>query len=125
VLTLHDIYATAGFNDLQIDKLFLAFADRTVKPWLEGSNKTYTWRSKKFTFPKPISMACAQLEAEAYPVTAKFYADGTLIHTETVTSRDPFRLSAAIGRDWEAQIEGNTEVFGFAMAQSMSELSGV
>jgi hypothetical protein len=125
VLTLHDIYATAGFNDLQIDKLFLAFSDRTVKPWLEGSNKSFTWKSKKFTFPKPMSMAAAQLEAEAYPVTAKFYVDGSLVHTETVAGRDPFRLTPANGRDWEVQIEGNTEVFGFAMAQSMSELSGV
>ena len=125
VLTLHDIYATAGFNDLQIDKLFLAFSDRSVKPWLTGSNKTYTWKSKKFTFPKPMSMACAQLDAEAYPVTAKFYVDGSLIHTETVASRTPFRLPDGSGRDWEVQLEGNTEVFGFAMAQSMMELSGV
>ena len=125
VLTLHDIYATAGFNDLQIDKLFLAFSDRSVKPWLEGSNKSFTWKSKKFTFPKPMSMACAQLDAEAYPVTAKFYVDGSLLHTETVASRTPFRLPDGSGRDWEVQLEGNTEVFGFAMAQSMTELSGV
>ena len=124
-LTLHDIYATAGFNDLQIDKLFLAFSDRTVKPWLEGSNKTYTWKSKKFTFPKVMSMACAQLDAEAYPVTVKFYIDTSLVHTQTVTSRTPFRLPPTAGKDWEIQIEGNTEVFGFAMAQGMSELSGV
>lgn len=125
VLTMHDIYATAGYNDLQIDKLFLAFADRSVKPWLEGDSKTFTWRSKKFTFPKPLSMACAQLEAEAYPVTAKFYVDGSLVYTHTVADRSPFRIEAYSGRDWEVQIEGNTEVFGFAMAQSMMELSGV
>lgn len=124
-LTLNDIYATAGFNDLQIDKLFLAFSDRTVKPWLEGSAKSYTWKSKKFTFPKVMSMACAQLDAEAYPVTAKFYADGSLVHTQTVANRLPFRLPAIMAKDWEVQIEGNTEVFGFAMAQSMAELSGV
>jgi len=72
-----------------------------------------------------MSMACAQLDAEAYPVTAKFYVDGSLIHTETVASRTPFRLPDGSGRDWEVQLEGNTEVFGFAMAQSMMELSGV
>lgn len=125
VITTTSTYATAGYNDLQVDKLFLAFANGAVKPWLEGSAMTFTWKSKKFTSPKPISMACAQLEAEAYPVTAKFYVDGSLVHTETVASRDPFRLTAAIGRDWEVQLEGNTEVFGFAMAQSMMELSGV
>lgn len=125
VLTMHDIYATAGYNDLQNDKLFLTSADRTVKPWLEGAAKSFVWRSKKFTFPKSTSMACAQLDAEAYPVTVKFYVDGTLVDTEVVTERLPFRIASASGRDWEVQIEGNTEVFGFAMAQSMSELSGV
>jgi hypothetical protein len=119
------IYATAGYNDLQIDKLFVAFADGTVKPWFEGSALSFTWRSKKFTFPKPTSMACAQLDAETYPVTAKFYVGGSLIHTETVASRTPFRLPDASGRDWEVQLEGTSEVFGFAMAQSMTELSGV
>lgn len=119
------IYATAGYNDLQIDKLFVAFADGTVKPWFEGAAMTYTWRSKKFTSPKPISMACAQLDAETYPMTAKFYVDGVLAYTHTVLDRAPFRVAAVAGRDWEVQLEGSSEVFGFAMAQSMMELSGV
>ena len=122
---LHNIYATAGFNDLQNDKLFVAFADRTVKKWLEGSALSYTWRSKKFTMPQVMGFSCAQLEAEAYPVTAKIYSDGTLVHTETVASRRPFRLPVAPGRDWEFQFEGNSEVFAFAVAQSMEELAGV
>lgn len=119
------IYATAGYNDLQVDKLFVAFADGTVKPWFEGAARSFVWRSKKFTFPKPISMACAQLEAEAYPATVKFYVDGVLAYTHSVQDRSPFRLAAVLGRDWEVQIEGDTEVFGFAMAQSMMELSDV
>lgn len=125
VFTMHDIYATAGYNDLQNDKLFLTFADRAVKPWFEGGGKSFVWRSKKFTFPKATSMACAQLDAEAYPVTVKFYVDGILVDTEEVASRLPFRIASASGRDWEIQIEGDAEVFGFAMAQSMAELSGV
>lgn len=119
------IYATAGYNDLQIDKLFVAFADGTVKPWFEGAALSYVWRSKKFTSPKPISVACAQLDAETYPMTAKFYVDGTLAYTHTVLDRAPFRVAAVSGRDWEVQLEGTSEVFGFAMAQSMMELSGV
>lgn len=120
-----NIYATAGYNDLQLDKLFVAFANGAVKPWFEGSALSYVWRSKKFTFPRPLSMACAQLDAEAYPVTVKFFVDGVLAHTQVVTDRTPFRIASVSGRDWEAQIEGNTELFGFAMAQSMTELSGV
>lgn len=120
---LHDDYATAGYHDLQRDKLFLTYADRSVKTWAAGSAKSFTWRSKKFTMPQIMGFSCAQLEAEAYPMTMKFYTDGNLIHTQTVQNRNPFRLPAKVGRDWEFQIEGSNEVFSAAMANSMSELA--
>lgn len=120
---LHDIYATAGFRDVQRDKLFLAFADRSLKVWNEGAAKSYAWRSKKFTMPQIMGFACAQLEAEAYPMTLKVYADGNLIHTQTVASRNPFRLPAKVGRDWELQVEGSSEVFSLSIANSMTELA--
>jgi hypothetical protein len=122
---LHNIYATAGYSDLQRDKLFLAFSDRTVKPWLAGGNLSYVWKSKKFTLPQVLGFSCAQLQAEAYPMTAKFYADNVLVHTQTVTSRLPFRLPSLPGRDWEIQLEGASEVFSLSVAQSMQELAGV
>jgi hypothetical protein len=120
---LHDIYATAGFRDVQRDKLFLAFEDRSLRIWFEGAAKSYVWRSKKFTMPQIMGFSCAQLEAEAYPMTVRFIADGTTIHSQTVTSRDPFRLPAKVGRDWEMQIEGSSEVFSLAIANSMTELA--
>ena len=97
----------------------------SIKEWDAGSNLTYTWRSKIFPMAKPLSMACAQVEAEAYPVTAKIYADGTLLHTQTVDSRNPFRLPAKVARDWEVELSSTNEVFSFAMAQSMEELMSV
>ena len=120
---LHDIYATAGYQDIQRDKLFVTFADRLVKPWGYGAAKSYIWRSKKFTMPQVMGFSCAQLEAEAYPMTVKFYADTVLVHTQTVTSRDPFRLPSKVGRDWEMQVEGSNEVFNLSIANSMTELA--
>ena len=122
---MHDIYTTAGYSDLLRDQLFLASEDLTIKPWIGGAAKNLTWRSKKFWMPKPLGYTCAQLEAEAYPVTLKVYVDGTLGHTATVADRAAFRLPVLIGRDWEFQIEGNTEVFSLAIAQSMEEIAGV
>lgn len=121
----HDIYVAAGYNDLQVDKLFVAGSDRAVKVWGAGALKTVTWKSKKFTLPQVMGFACAQLEAESYPMTAKIYAGGTLIHTQTVTNRDFFRLPAIPSRDWEFQFEGSAEVFSFGIAQSAQELASV
>jgi hypothetical protein len=123
--TTHDIYVAAGYNDLQVDKLFLAGADRNVKVWGAGAVKTVTWKSKKFTLPQVMGFSCAQLEAESYPMTAKIYAGGTLVHTQTVTSRNMFRLPATPNRDWEFQFEGTAEVFSFTIAQSVQELANV
>jgi len=122
-LILHDIYVDAGYHSLLRDELFVVGADKLVKKWYGGAAKNYVWKSKKFTMPHIIGFSCAQLEAEAYPMTVKLYADGVLIHTQTVTSREPFRLPAKVGRDWEFQIEGSKEVFSFAMANSMTELA--
>jgi|TARA_B110000908_G_scaffold172512_1_gene240426 hypothetical protein len=120
---LHDIYATAGYQDIQRDKLFLAFSDRTIKPWGYGSAKSYIWKSKKFTMPQVMGFSCAQLEAEAYPMTVKVYSDTVLVHTQTVQNRNPFRLPAKVGRDWEMQVEGVHEVFSLSIANSMTELA--
>lgn len=122
---LHDIYADAGYHDLLRDKLFLAVNDsgNKVKPWGSGSVKSYIWRSKKFSLPQIMGFSCAQLEAEAYPMTLKFYLDNTLYHTQTVQSRNPFRLPAKVGRDLEMQVEGSSEVFSLSIANSMTELA--
>ena len=121
----HNVYATAGYTDIQRDKLFLAFSDRTVKVWEGGSALTYTWKSKKFGLPYPISFSTAQVQAETYPLTAKFYSDNVLMHTQTVANRGPFRLPALMGLDWEVQLEGTSEVFAVEIAQSPAELASV
>ena len=120
---LHDIYASAGYRDLQRDRLFLAFEDRSLKAWFGGDAKDYIWKSKKLTMPQVVGFSCAQLEAEAYPMTLKVFADGEVIHTQTVQDRNPFRLPPKVGRDWELQVEGRSEVFSLSMATSMTELA--
>lgn len=122
VLSTSTSNPTATFQSLRNDKLYVAVAGN-IKEWDAGSNLTYTWRSKIFPMTKPLSMSCAQVEAEAYPVTAKIYADGTLLHTQTVANRNPFRLPVKVARDWEVELSGTNEVFTFAMAQSMEELT--
>lgn len=120
----HDITATAGYNDLQRDQLYLVRGLEMHK-WYSGTPKSYTWRSKKWTLPQPMSFGCAQVEAEAYPLTFKFYADGVLKHTQAVTSRSVFRLPAGFqARDIEFEISGTPEVFMVGIAHSPKELAG-
>jgi len=120
----HNIVATAGYSDLQRDKLFLCTATNNVVVWEAGAALALAWKSKKFTLPRIEGFSCAQVEAEAYPVTLQVYAGSTLIHTQVATDRTPFRLPAIQARDWELRITGSTEVFAVVMAQSMEEIAG-
>jgi hypothetical protein len=120
--SLNDLTADAGYQSLRNDKLYL-LKDGAIKPWEEGADLTYTWKSKVFAFPIELSMSCMRVEAESYPITAKIYAGGSLIHTQTVANRNPFRLPVKATRDWEVQLEGTSEVFAVAMAQGIGELS--
>jgi len=120
--TLNELTADAGYQSLRNDKLYL-LKSGSIKPWEEGAVLTYTWKSKVFTFPLELSMSCMRVEAEAYPITAKIYAGGSLIHTQAVANRNPFRLPVKAARDWEIQLEGTGEVFAMALAQGIGELS--
>jgi hypothetical protein len=59
--------------------------------------------------------------AWTYPVL-DVYMDGGLVHTQTVVSRNPFRLPATPGRDLELELDTCSEVFSIAMAHSHGEL---
>lgn len=118
----HDIYAQAGFNDLQRDALFLVIGNE-LHGWYRGQVMNYRWRSKKFTFPVPLSFARARVQAEAYPVAIKFYADGLLIHTELASGMESFSVPDTLMKTMEMQVEGNTEVFNIGIATSNEELT--
>jgi len=116
----------------------------SIKKYRGGSsNKTATWKSKKFLAPKPISMGWVSVKAEAYPVTVKVYADGSLISNYTVsysnnaytqatttpsgisnaTLAEPImRLPAVIGKEWEIEVSGAGVINEACIAQSMDEI---
>lgn len=120
-----DQYATAAFNDIKTDSLYLAIGSN-VKKWDGGaSNLTYTWKSKIFVLPRPENMAVAQVFAESYPVTMKVYADGTLKHTQTVTNDRPFKLPSGYkAREYELEVSGTARINNIFLAGTTKELKG-
>ena len=120
----HSIYAVGAFNDLKNDALYvIKESDTELWKWDTGTALSYTWKSKKFTFPEPKSFSCYRVQAEAYPVTMKIYRDATSIVSLSVTDDALRRLPPGLGTDWEFQLEGNTEVYNVQIAQSPTELN--
>jgi hypothetical protein len=88
-----DLYATAGYREPKSSSLFLATAGNQLVKWEHGATPmTYTWRSGTKRWANNLTMAVARVEAAAYPVTFKFYADGNLVYTKTVADANDFRL---------------------------------
>jgi hypothetical protein len=149
--TVHTMTATAGYNDLRNDKLYVCTTARQLKPWNEGNRRAGTFKSRRYALPQITGFSCAQVEAESYgpycviaseidttktnasdctnaggtwtAPTFKWWIDQTLVHTQTLTARDPFRLPAIQGRDFEYEITVLDEVTNVAVAQSMSEIA--
>lgn len=120
--TVHGVYATGGYADLLNDTLYLVVSN-ALHAWGAGSALTYTWRSKKFTFPDLIAFTCFRVNAETYPITFSLYQDGTLYHTESVTSSDIRRLPTGYGHDYEIELSGTGEVYAVQVGQSPREIA--
>lgn len=128
---------TCGYADLITDTLYLCNGN-TLQAW-EGSANAMPgakWRSKKFTTPQVTAFTCAQVESEgATGMKVRFYRDGVKLATNLtddllttanlsrIDSRDPIRLEAKKGRDWEIELDVTQEVFNVLIAQAPSELA--
>ena len=119
------IYAKAGYNDLRTDTLYLMIGGSLKRFNASSSSLSYTWKSKKFNSKKPINMGAAQVSCASYSPnpTFKFYADGTLKHTQQVANNEPFRLpSGFLAKDFEFQLEGAVDVDAVCVYESASEI---
>lgn len=124
-LTYHSIAATAGYHDPATGVLYLVSGGNIVT-WSTGDELTAAWRSKRFVLPYALTMACAQVLAQGYPVTAKFYAGGVLRHTRVVLGPDPFRLPGGYrARDYEVEVSGERGWTMLALATSRQELATI
>lgn len=112
-------------DDLQ-DALYV-LNGTLIKKWDAGPALTTTVRSKLHRLPKPTqAFACAEVRADAYPVTFKLYADGALKHTEVVANGSPFRLPPGYyAQDIQIEIVTNKPVQGVMLAHSMQEMAAL
>jgi hypothetical protein len=122
-VTNTDIYATAVHNDIRDDGLFMQVGN-DIKKWDAGTALLpFTWKSKDFEMPRPINFGWAQVLVETGSLTIKFYADGVLKHTKTVSDDKAFRLPSGFeAKYWQFELSGTGSARGINVAQTMAEL---
>lgn len=114
-------YEAMYFDSLK-DQLYV-LTGANIGKWDTGSAMTYRSRSKPFRQGSPINYAAAVVNANAYPVTFRLYADGVLKHTQTVADRNPFRLPSGYRAfEYQIELEGTNPVQDAAIATSVEEL---
>ena len=90
------------------------------------TNRTMTWRSKKYRFPLFINMGTMVVEADDYPVNIQVYADEILRYTVDVTDGEIWRLPAGYeAKVWEFRIEGDVPVRNVMVGTSVPEVAGI
>lgn len=126
--TTSDINATnaitAGYLDPRSGLLYLAQNGNIVR-YDQGSSLTAIWRSKAFRIGSPENLSFGQVRG-GHPLTLRIYAGGTLVHTQTVTSSNQFRLPSGFRNvNWQFEIETTNPVTEVSLTSSSVELKAV
>ncbi|MFH0826132.1 MAG: hypothetical protein V2B18_25555 [Pseudomonadota bacterium] len=111
------------------DKIYLLTVEAgsyKAQTWNTGTSQTWTWKSKKFTFPGELAWNCARIigaQSAAAPITFKVYLDGTLYQTLKVYDTDLFKFTGDDSfQTLEVEMSGTAEVEALYMAPSPDEL---
>ena len=118
-----DFYATAGFNDLETDTLYLVISG-ALKAFGNGTALAYTWRSKKFYSEKPVNMGAAKVDREGSgTVTMSLYADNVLKHTQTVADSNIFRLPSGYkSTEFEFELYSTVPINSVCLYETAGEI---
>jgi len=127
-LNLGSSLVYGGYIDPTNDKLYL-LTKRDTTYYIDAfedssSSLTYTYKSKKFYVPYPINYACGKIFGTFGSVTFKFYSDGVLKSTQTITTNSMFRLpSGFLTSEYvEFQLESTATVDAVIIATSTKDL---
>lgn len=132
-------YQTAGYYDPRASQLFLGQVYKegpgslypntistSIKSWNAGSPTPYAWKSKKQETPYPTSFGCAQVIADAYPVTLTYYADDTQRDVVTIRNNRSVRIRAGKrARFHEIAVQGTGTIMAVNLANSPTDLKQV
>jgi len=117
-----DFYATAGYNDIENDDLYLVIGGQ-LKRWdADDENPiAFTWKSKVFK-GAPISLSAAKVYTDA-PANAgiKIWADGQLILTHPALPSESFRLPAVRATEWQFEVTGTASIQRVSLGTAMSD----
>lgn len=123
-----DLSATATFVDKQSDTLFAVTGSSIVSVFGGSTRRTAKWKTPRTTLPQQTGLAWLKVLGDqdaTNPVTVRWYGDGTLRHTATITSIEPVRLPAGRWLEHEVEVESRARITQVMLASSTQEMQAV
>lgn len=123
-----DLQADAAYSEIASDTLYVTSGTSVLATFSASTRRTGKWKSKKMTMPAQSGMAWLKVygdQSADAPVTLKWYGDGVLRHTATVTSTAPQRLPTGRWLEHEIEIESTARVTRVVMAGDTQELQSL
>lgn len=118
-----DDYADCGYVDEETGRLYVK-QGTNLTAWNEGADATYEWQSKLWPMPVTEAFVCAKVDADSYPVTFKYFADGAELKSKAVASNKIFNLPArSRNRTAQCSVTGSAAINNIQMATSKSEIT--
>lgn len=123
-------WLSTGYNamhrDPLSDKLYVLSGTNIMLWNVEAAGPmTASFRSKRQQQLAPISIGAVEVIARTYPATVAIYADGSLWHTQTVSSNTPIRPPRKNATDWACGVSTAGRVIAVRLAQSVQDLAQV
>ena len=132
-----------GFEKDDDGELYLIQGSGLKKYQGGTTNKTMRFKSKTFVTPSPVSFGWISVDAKAYPVSVKVFADGNVIanyaigltnnvysvgytsggSVQSLHLQEPvIRLPATVAKEWHIEVYGDNAVNEVCIAQSIDEV---
>ena len=123
-----NLTATAAFVDRTTDTLYVADGTAIKAVFGAAARRTGRWKSARGVLPAQSGFAWIKVlgdQTADSPVTVRWYGDGQLVQTITLTDTEPSRLVAGRWLEHEVEIESAARITQVMMTSSTSELKAV
>lgn len=119
-----DHIALGVFSDTVQQALYMVGAGNVIKKWDAGAALNLTFTTGIVRGQDDTNPGVAMVVGTTYPITFQLYGDGTLRHTQTVTSDAPFRLPGGyVASEWQVKLSGGTgPIEAVVLAHDMVDL---
>ena len=125
-LTQVDVFGTAFHRDAATDRLYVAHGTKIRELFSGSTTRASVYRTGIIQTPQQSPLAWLQVDGDFNgPVVVKWYGDGVLRYSKTLTHLEPVRLPPGRYREHEVEVISSGKVTSVTLAGTTQELQNV